>query len=63
MKPYKRTSRHLSPVTRTKISNALRGRTKTESQKQAISAGLLRYWRDDSNFPEDQSRVFIETFK
>ena len=58
MQPFKRKSRHLSPVTRTKISNALKGRSKSEMTKAAIRDGMLRYWNDDANFPEDQSRAF-----
>lgn len=58
MNNYKRQSRHLSPTTKTKIANALKGRSKSESQKQAIRNGLLRYWSDDSNFPADQRTAY-----
>ena len=51
---YKRKSRHLSPVTKTKISNALKGRSKTQSEKDAIRDGMLKYWGNDANFPEDR---------
>lgn len=53
-KNYKRTSRHLSPVVRQKISNALRGRTKTEAEREAISQGLRNYWNNPSNFNDPE---------
>lgn len=52
-KQYTRTSRHLSPETRAKISNSLTGRPKTIAHKEAIRQGELRYWRNDDNFPDD----------
>lgn len=52
-KTFLRTSRHLSPETREKISRSLTGRPKTHAHKEAIRQGELRYWRDDSNFPAD----------
>ena len=53
---FKRKSRYLSPVVRQKISGALKGRSKTEAEKQAISHGMRRYWADDRNFPADADR-------
>lgn len=53
MHTYKRTSRHLSTTVRQQISNSLKGRTKTEAEKQAISDSMKRYWADDGNFPAD----------
>lgn len=53
-KNYKRTSRHLSPVVRQKISNALRGRTKTEAEREAISNGLKNYWGNPANFNDPE---------
>ena len=52
-KEYTRTSRHLSPETRAKISHSLTGRPKTHAHKEAIRQGELRYWRSDENFPDD----------
>lgn len=40
----KRTSRHLSVETKRKISEALKGRSKSESHRKAISVALTRYW-------------------
>lgn len=53
---FKRKSRYLSPVVRQKISGALKGRSKTDAEKQAISQGMKRYWSDDRNFPADADR-------
>ena len=44
MKEYKRTTRHLSPETRAKISAALRGRRKPKDVCKRISKGLRKYW-------------------
>lgn len=55
-KKFRRTSRHLRPETKQKISRALRGRPKTQAHKNAIRQGEFRYWRDDNNFPDDQRR-------
>ena len=53
---YKRTSRHPSDQTRERISQALRGRPKSEPHKAAIQASLQSYWADDDNFPDDSRR-------
>ena len=45
MKGYKRQYRDLSPDTKKKISEALKGRTKTEEVRRRISKGLKEYWR------------------
>ncbi len=44
IKEYKRTTRHLSPETRAKISAALRGRRKPKDVCKRISKGLRKYW-------------------
>ena len=44
MKVYKRQVRNLSPETKTKISEALKGRKKDPQTRKAISRGLKRYW-------------------
>ena len=51
--PYRRTSRHPSEETKAKISQSLRGRPKDDSWRQAISSGMINYWGDDNNFPDD----------
>lgn len=40
----KRTCRKLSDETRRKISEALKGKTKTDSHRKALSVALTRYW-------------------
>ena len=52
---YKRTSRHPSEETKERISQALRGRPKSDGVRQAISASMVAYWADDDNFPADSS--------
>ena len=44
MKEYKRKFRERDEVTKMKISNSLRSRTKSASHCQAISQGLKNYW-------------------
>ncbi|MBR5175125.1 MAG: hypothetical protein IKW89_04250 [Bacteroidales bacterium] len=55
-KEFKRKTRHLSPVTRQKISNALKGRSKSDEQKERTRASMLSYWSDDRNFPADADK-------
>ena len=50
---YKRTSRHPSDQTRELLRSALRGKPKSEPHKEAIRNGLIAYWADDNNFPDD----------
>lgn len=50
---YKRTSRHPSERTRQLISQALSGKPKSETHKQALSTALKNYWGTDENFPDD----------
>ena len=52
--PYKRTTKKLSPQTKQKISNSLRGRSKPASVRTAISNGLKQYYADANNFPDDK---------
>lgn len=40
----KRTCRNLPDETRRKISEALKGKTKTKSHRKALSVALTRYW-------------------
>ena len=44
MRVYKRQVRNLSPETRAKISETLKGRKKDPQTRKAISRGLKRYW-------------------
>ena len=44
MRAYKRQVRNLSPETRAKISEALKGKKKDAQTRKAISRGLKRYW-------------------
>lgn len=38
--------RELSPTTRAKISEKMKGRHKTDKHKAAIRRGMLRYWEN-----------------
>jgi hypothetical protein len=44
MKEHKRKFRERDEVTKMKISNSLRNRTKSATHRQAISQGLKNYW-------------------
>ena len=44
MKEYKRQYRERDEITKMKISNSLRNRTKSAGHCKAISAGLRAYW-------------------
>lgn len=41
----KRTTRKLSTLTKQRISSALKGRSKTDKHKKAISKSLVAYWK------------------
>lgn len=43
-KNFKRTYRERDEITKMKIANSLRNRTKSASHCQAISQGLKNYW-------------------
>ena len=55
-KQYKRTSKNVPQDVRTKISSSLRGRSRSEAERIAISRGMKKYWGDSSNFPDDGQR-------
>lgn len=55
-KQYKRTSKNVPQDVRTKISSSLRGRTRSEAERIAISRGMKKYWGDDKIFPDDGQR-------
>lgn len=46
---YKRKYRQMDDATKAKISNSLRGRSKSYSHAQHISQGLQRYWQTIPN--------------
>ena len=48
---YKRQYRQLNDTTKQKISQSLRGRTKSATHTQAISNGLKKYWATVPNQP------------
>ena len=43
-KNFKRKFRERDEITKMKISNSLRNRTKSATHRQAISQGLKKYW-------------------
>lgn len=49
----KRQYRALSDSTKMKISQALKGRSKSSSTKEKISSGLRNYWEQVPNKPTD----------
>ncbi len=50
---YKRQYRQMDDATKQKISQALRGRGKSITHKENISAGLKNYWEQVPNKPTD----------
>lgn len=44
--------------TKMKISQSLKGRSKTEDHKQAIAKGLANYWKNIPQKPDDKSSEF-----
>ena len=50
---YKRQYRQMDDTTKQKISQALRGRTKSAPHAQSISAGLKNYWKKVPNKPNN----------
>ncbi len=60
----KRIYRNVNDSTKMKISQSLKGRSKTEDHKQAIAQGLTNYWKnlpaksdDGSNGTNDEERL------
>lgn len=53
----KRQYRELSDTTRAKISQSMRGRSKTYTHKEAISKGLKEYWKTIPNKPITDDKV------
>lgn len=50
---YKRQYRQIDDITKQKISQALRGRTKSATHAQSISDGLKNYWKQVPNKPNN----------
>ncbi|OKZ09360.1 MAG: hypothetical protein BHV75_12750 [Bacteroides oleiciplenus] len=50
---YKRQYRQLDDTTKEKISQSLKGRTKSATHIQAISNGLKKYWTSVPNQPNN----------
>lgn len=50
---YKRQYRQMDDTTKQKISQALRGRTKSTTHAQSISDGLKNYWKQVPNKPNN----------
>ena len=49
---YKRQSKFPSEETKMKISQKLKGRSKSDVTKQRISQGLRQYWNNPNNFSD-----------
>lgn len=50
---YKRQYRQMDDATKQKISQSLKGRGKSSTHKENISAGLKNYWQSVPNKPTD----------
>lgn len=50
---YKRQYRQVDDTTKQKISQALRGRTKSATHAQSISTGLKNYWKQVPDKPNN----------
>ncbi len=53
----KREYRELSDMTKAKISQTMRGRSKSFTHKENISKGLKNYWEKVPNKPIDKNKV------
>lgn len=49
----KRQYRQLSDMTKQKISNSMKGRSKSDTHREAISKGMKSYWQGVPNRPAD----------
>lgn len=47
--------RQLSDITKAKISQSMKGRTKTPTHRENISNGLKTYWQSIPNKPQNGS--------
>ena len=55
MKHYKRQWRELSDRQRERLSQATRGRTKSDTHKQHISQAMKDYWEGVQHRPDSES--------
>lgn len=53
MNNNKRQYRELSDMTKAKISQKLKGRSKADTHKENISNGMKKYWETIPNKPKD----------
>lgn len=53
----KRQYRQLDDTTKARISQTLKGRTKTQDHKQAIANGLTNYWKTIPEKPKSENEV------
>lgn len=49
--------RQLDDATRLRISQRLRGRSMSETHKQAISDGMKAYWKTIPNRPTENNKI------
>ena len=59
-KTYKRQDRSVSPETRAKISQSLRGRRKSLTHCQNIAQGVKNYWEQIPVKHEDDGNVTMD---
>lgn len=57
---YKRQYRQLDDTTKQKISQSLKGRTKSSTHAQAISDGLKKYWTTVPSQPNNNENKIEE---
>lgn len=57
MNTNKRKYRELDPETKQKISQAMKGKSKSFTHKEAISNGLKDYWKTIPNKPTSNNKV------
>ena len=57
MNTNKRKYRELDPETKQKISQAMKGKSKSFTHKEAISNGLKDYWKTIPNKPTTENKV------
>ena len=59
---HKRQFRELSDSTKAKISQSLRGRSKTPTHSENISKALKTYWKGVPSKNKDVEKLMAETF-
>ena len=57
MNTNKRKYRELAPETKQKISQAMKGKSKSFTHREAISNGLKDYWKTIPNKPTTENKV------